>query len=600
MMKQEQQEVVLIGPPMTRACEPLLGIATLKAFLEARGVSCACIDANAEAQEWLLQAARLDRCVQTLSETPGVPQGVLKRARSWRTLRSQVEVLKATLRSPHGYRDENRYRTAVTSLNRILGLAGAAHDADRGSPINVTLSNYEDARFCDMASASVTAAAEDPARNLFHEYYRDTLIPRIQAMRPRVVGISFIFRSQLLCGLVLARMIRDVMPDVHVTLGGELVSAWVETMAQTRLPDLASSVIPYEGELALLALVEQLRDEAPDFDAVPNLMWRAEDGSLRRNDTEKLHSLGELPPPDYSWAPWELYLAPERTAPMVTARGCYWNRCTFCPEVINPETLLRVARVDRLVKDMDALHERHGVTHFHFIDSALPPRTLKGVAQYIIDHDKPYTWYGFSRLERTLARPGVADLLGKGGCRMLKLGLETGSQRLLDAMDKRQELPYVSQILRALRDAGVMVHAFLMFGTPLEEAEDAEQTRRFVAEHHDCIQFLNCSLMNLAHGSPMAVDPPAHGITKVTPFEIEGHTLDLALYSNFEGRGWGRVDARRYLHKVFLRDPHVRPSHLRTPALFDSNHSAFFHPMVFGERRDRPAEALHAARSAQG
>ena len=89
---------------------------------------------------------------------------------------------------------------------------------------------------------------------------------------------------------------------------------------------------------------------------------------------------------------------------------------------------------------------------------------------------------------------------------------------------------------------------------------------------------MNCSLMNLAHGSPMSLDPPAHGITKVIPFEIEGRTLDLALYSNFEGLGWGRVEARRFLQRTFLRDRRIRPLHLRTPALFDSNHSAFFSP----------------------
>jgi len=135
-----------------------------------------------------------------------------------------------------------------------------------------------------------------------------------------------------------------------------------------------------------------------------------------------------------------------------------------------------------------------------------------------------------------------------------------------------------------------MVHAFIMFGTPLEVFEDAEQTRRFVGDHSDCIQFLNCSIMNLAHGSPMALDPPAHGIQKVTPFEISGRRLDLALYSNFEGEGWGRLEARRYLHKVFLKDAKVRPLHVRTPALFDSNHSAFLHHLIFpdGAPKQRP------------
>jgi hypothetical protein len=204
------------------------------------------------------------------------------------------------------------------------------------------------------------------------------------------------------------------------------------------------------------------------------------------------------------------------------------------------------------------------------------------VANHIIEGQLPYRWYGFSRLETTFLRDGVADLLGRGGCRMLKLGLESGSQRLLDVMDKQQNIETVSAILRALRNAGVMVHAFLMFGSPHEAQEDAEATERFIADHADCIQFMNCSLMNLAHGSPMAEAPSAHGIQSVTPFEIEGHTLDLALYSNFEGSGWGRLQARRFLHDRFLRHPSIRAIHLQTPALFDSNHSVFFHASLSG------------------
>lgn len=589
----QDTDVVLIIPPMAKACEPLLGVATLKSFLEHKGVSCACIDANVEAQHWLLQAERIDAAVEAILANPQAPAPLRKRARSWPSLRPGLESLKDALRAKRTYTDESRYRTTVTGLNRAMALGAAGHDAQDGCPITLTLSNYEDARFCDMASASVLLAAQDPARNAFYGYFKDVLLPRVVALRPKVVGLSFIFRSQLLCGAVLAGMIKQALPETHVTLGGELVSAWVEDMGQTRLPHLADSIIPYEGELGLLGLVEALRQGGGDeaFEAVPNIIWEDAAGTLRKNATQKLHDLGLLPPPDYSWAPWDLYFAPERTAPMVTARGCYWNRCTFCPEVINPETLLRLARVDRLVQDMDTLHERWGITHFHFIDSALPPRTLKGVARYIAEHNKPYTWYGFSRLERALEKPGAAELLARGGCRMLKLGLETGSQRLLDLMDKKQDLGSVSAILNALRDAGIMVHAFLMFGTPFETHKDAELTRQFVAQHHSAIQFINCSLMNLAHGSPMAVEPEKHGINKVTPFEVEGHKLDLALYSNFEGEGWGRVEARRFLHKRFLRDPLVRPLHLRTPTVFDSNHSAFFHPMVFGARRTPRAAA---------
>ena len=556
-------------------------MATLKAFLEARGVSCACIDANAEAQEWLLTSERLDAAGELLSHGRRSPR-VQRLVRAWPTLRRQLPRLKRQLRSPEGYADFNRYRTATTSLNRAMALVAAAHQAEQDSPITATLTDYLDGRVCDMASASVIASTETPQQNLFYDYYAQELIPRVRRLKPDVVGISFIFRNQLLCGAVLAAMLKDALPGAHVTLGGELVSAWADMLEDTHLPELADSIIPYEGEYPLLELARVMAEGGGEgLEQVPNLHWRDERGVFRRNATRKPQTLGELPTPDYSWAPWDLYFAPERTAPLVTARGCYWNRCTFCPEVVNPETKLRLARVEQVCADMDRVHETEGVETFHFIDSAMPPRTLKGIAEHVIENRRPYRWYGFSRLEPHLFRPGWAAHLAAGGCRMLKLGLETASQRLLDVMDKKQDTGDVSRVLRSLRDAGVMVHGFLMFGTPFEEAADAEQTHRFVRDHADCVQFLNCSLMNLAKGSPMALDPAAHGITRVLPFEIPGHTLDLALYDNFEGVGWGRLEARRFLHRDFLKEPAIRASQIRTPAHYDSNHSVFFHRLIF-------------------
>ena len=582
--------LVLVTPPLFKACEPLLGVATLKAFLASHGHACECIDANAEGQDWLLQPERADAAATRLAATPDLPDRAARLLRAWPSLRRRLERHKDALRSPHTYTDLDRYRTAATSLNRILGLVGAAHDASEGCPVTASLTDYLDERYCDMDSRSVLDAAHHPEHNLFHDYYLTSLIPRIAALAPRTVGLSLIFRNQLLPGVALATLLKRALPGVRVILGGELVSAWVDRLDATHLMDLADGIIPYEGELPLLALARGAA--LPD---IPNLCWRDDAGALHRNPTRKVATLAEVPTPDFSWAPWHLYFAPERTAPVVSARGCYWNRCTFCPEVINPEGKLRIAKGTDLTRQLDELHARHGITLFHFIDSAIPAKALRAVATHIKDGALPYRWYGFSRLEHFLFKDGFAQDLFDGGCRMLMLGLETASQRLLDAMDKKQEVGDVGRILETLHAARILVHAFLMFGTPLEEEADAEATRAFVAAHGEHIQFLNCSLMNLAQGSPMAVDPPAHGILEVQPFEIPGRTLDLALYDNFRATGWGRQGARQFLQRRFLADPAIRPAYLRTAPHFDSNHSVFFHDLVFGPAAAKPPRRPESA-----
>ena len=298
--------VVLISPPLAKACEPLLGIATLKAVLETEGLRCHCIDANAEAQEWLLSTARLDAAVARLMASDPHDDSARRRTKSWPTLRNQVERLKRSLRSPDGYRDENHYRTAVTNLNRLMAIASAGHNAAEGSPVVASLTDYKDTRYCDMDSTSVAAYAKQPEQNLFYAYYAEGLIPRIRALNPTVIGLSLIFRNQLLCGVALAQMLREAFPEAHLTLGGELVSAWAPHLEETDLLSCADSILPYEGEIGLLALAQ-----GTPLDDVPNLCWRDADGHYHRNPTQKLPHLNQIPAPDFSWAPWELYFAPE-------------------------------------------------------------------------------------------------------------------------------------------------------------------------------------------------------------------------------------------------------------------------------------------------
>ena len=534
-MAAKKTKVVLLSPPVAKACEPLLGIGILKAWLEKHGYPCECIDVNALVQEWLLTPEVVDEAVIKLERQSSISSRLRKSLSSWPNVRRGLPDLKRSLRCPDGYKNANSYRTAVTTLNRTVRLVGAAHDIEEGSPITVSLTDYLDQRVCDMASESVASAAQRPESNLFYPWYRDELIPRLKAMQPDVVGLSFIFRNQMLCGMSMAALIRRELPGVHVVLGGELVSAWAPHWEHTALAHIADSLIPYEGEYGLLGLCRELEKpvDAQDFSNIPNLHWWDRTGPIptfRRNPTRKPASLLEVPTPDYSFAPWDLYFAPERTAPLVTARGCYWNRCTFCPEVVNPETKLRFAKIAGIARDMDAVHDQHGVTTFHFIDSAMPPKLLRSIAEYIQEAGRPSRWYGFSRLESTISTR-FAETLYAGGCRMLKLGLETASQRLLDRMDKKQDVGDVSRILRALRDAQILVHGFIMFGTPYEEYEDAELTRSFIAEHHDCVQFLNCSIMNLAKGSPMALEPSAHGILNTIPYNI-GIIIRSRTYSN--------------------------------------------------------------------
>ena len=150
---------------------------------------------------------------------------------------------------------------------------------------------------------------------------------------------------------------------------------------------------------------------------------------------------------------------------------------------------------------------------------------------------------------------------------MLKLGLESGDQGVLDAMDKGIDLDLVSQVMDALHEAGIATYVYLLFGTPSESIVEARKTLEFVRQHQQAITFLNLAVFN------MPVCGPDAGTLAVHDF----YDGDLTIYTDFKHpRGWNRKEIRRFLDQEFKRDPAVAAIIRRDPPIFTSNHAAFF------------------------
>ncbi len=176
-------------------------------------------------------------------------------------------------------------------------------------------------------------------------------------------------------------------------------------------------------------------------------------------------------------------------------------------------------------------------------------------------------WYGFARVSPLLTDPEFCRRLRLSGCLMLKLGIESGDQSVLDAMDKGIDLQMVAQTLTALEQAGIATYVYLLFGTPSEGPEQARKTLDFVVTHQSAITFLNLAVFNMPVCSPEAQDLHTQDF-------YEG---DLSLYSDFvHPQGWGRKEIRTFLDKEFKRHPAIIPILQRDPPIFTSNHAPFF------------------------
>lgn len=532
--------ILLIHPPVAKACEPPGGLAVLVGALERAGVRCAVLDLNLEGLEGLL-----------LGDVAG--DDVWTR----RALRHRDKNLEA-IRRMVTYDSRDRYAQVVLDLNRLVERS-VPRDAKR--QIRVSLTNYQDDLLTPTRSRDLLRAAETAADNPFVALLESRLIRAMESLQPPVVGFSLNYLSQALCTFAMIGFIRRRWPDVKILLGGGLVGSW-----SARWPgddgiggrrDEHATCHPREASFedspsALCGLFNGLLDALiPGPGEGPLLRWAG------ANTSGKIaHGL-----PEYDLFPLNDYFAPGLILPYAASRGCYWNRCAFCPEPAEGNRYAPVGRI-RVTEDLGALALRLRPVLMHLVDNALSPALLDA----LIQAPPGPSWYGFARFSDRLADPDYCRALHRAGCVMLKLGLESGCQSVLDKEGKGIELALAERVLKSLKAAGIASYVYLLFGTPSESEIEARKTLDFTVRLHRAIDYLNVAVFNL----------PLTGKGRAD-LEIIPHGDDLSLYAAFRHpKGWDRSQVRRFLDREFRRHPAIAEILRRDPPLFTSNHAPFF------------------------
>lgn len=528
--------LLLLQPPVVKPSEPPLGLAVLQGYLRQQGFQVTSIDASLDAQLYLLDNGRL---CQRAGKSPTTSMH--------RALRHGQESL-SLLRSPEALDSFPRYTTAVRYLNQLLGLWACPDSQER-----LTLGDYQHTGYSCFNPADLQEFALGRARTLFHDYFVETLLPEIAQINADMVALSINYLQQVFPAFELAGLLRRTFPGVRLVAGGGVISSWRDILKEQAL-----SLLPFDhlvcgpGEEALVDLLAGSRDD-PFFD-----------------DGRQVEFI-----PDFSFARLSDYLSPRPLLPVTTSRGCYWRGCLFCPEATAPVQSYRSADSDQLVELLLELSRCHGVRDFHLTDNAIPVQVLRRLAQRCEDL-RGLSWFGFVRFEKSLEEPDFVTALASSGCRMLQLGLESGSQEVLDRLGKGIRVESATKILHNLERAGIASYVYIMLGTPGETRFDAERTRDYLKAQATRIGYLNLSIMNLPRRSDVLDNPAAYDII-ATSERVPNSSLGL--YQKFQPKGeWNRAAARRFLSNELLRCPEVREMVKRIPPLFTSNHAAFFVP----------------------
>lgn len=503
-------EIVLLNPPVTKPGEPPAGLARLCGALRAHGIEYAAADLNLEGLLYLM-------------ENPAGGEIADKwTARAVKNYRNNLILL----RSGRALENFDSYKKAVLELNRLASKS-------RNLPgIGIGLTDYQDRTLSPLKSGDLLQAARQYESNPFFPYYSRRIPGMLEGSSSCYAGISINYLSQALPAFALAGLIRARFPAVRIILGGGLITSWLSRAGWNNpFSGLIDHLIPGPGERALLKLLGKETAQATF-------------------------------PPDYSSFPPADYLSPGPVLPYSTAGGCWWRKCSFCPEKAEGNKYLPLAP-DRALAEIKSLATLEKPALIHFLDNALSPAFLERIAA-----DPPSVpWYGFARISSHLTDPGFCRALRRSGCVMLKLGIESGDQRVLNELNKGISLAQAEVALKSLREAGIETYIYLLFGTPQETSDAAHNTRDFVLKNSEAIGFLNLAIFNLP------IDSEDGAGLKRRKF-YEG---DLSLYADFEHPcGWGRRQVRQFLDRELKREPATAAILRRDPPLFTSNHAPFF------------------------
>jgi Radical SAM superfamily len=503
-------KIVLINPPIVKPSEPPAGIAKLAGYLKANDVNHRVIDTNLEGILFLLRnsAASFDT------------------ADHWTTrARKNLDSNLFSLRALAIYNNKSRYSHAVQDVNHVLNLTGRPYGA------NLTLSDYTDNLLAPVRSSDLACAAQTPENNPFYPYFA-TRLSAILEEKPEYIGFSTNYLSQALCSFAMIGFVKNINPQQKIILGGSLITSWAALgVGKDLFKGLVDEIISGAGEEKLLKLL-----------GINN-------GQINC-------------PPHYNDFPAHEYFAPGFILPYSASRGCYWRKCAFCPEKSENNIYLPLP-APQVKQELPQLVEKYRPVLLHILDNAISPAMLNFLAQ----NPPGAPWYGFARVSKELTDIDFCMSLKKSGCVMLKLGIESGAQEVLDKLSKGIDLTEASGTLKALKKAGIATYIYLLFGTPPENEASARKTLDFAVRHHEYIDFFNLAIFNLPAASPEAQ-------TLETDNFYEG---DLSLYKSFwHPLGWHRPAARNFLEKTFKKHPAVNKILKRMPEFFTSNHAPFF------------------------
>jgi len=343
--------------------------------------------------------------------------------------------------------------------------------------------------------------------------------------RPRVVGLSVAFFSQLAPALLIAAWIRRLAPDTRICLGGQQVMLRHDSLA--RLPGVRETVdalCPTAGEEPLERWLDALDGTVP-LTAVPGMTWLPRSGAGLRTGPPVTLRFRDLGPPDFTGLPFRSYLNDALELAIVSCVGCYWGRCAFCSYGNRslPQGSYQQGTATQIADAVEAVVRATGTRYLSVADENTNLRLIQRVMSAVRERGIRVRFGVRSRLESALTDPEFCHDLATVGCAMISVGYEGTSQRLLDRVDRGVRTADYQRILDNLDAAGITVR-FTVMGQVLDETPDEfEASLRFLVDNERRIGIDALELMVAEPGSRLVGSPEDYGLALDTSDRLAGN-----------------------------------------------------------------------------
>lgn len=444
-------------------------------------------------------------------------------------------------------------------------------------------------RYAERLGRSATSfdemeAALEAPDTLLSQTLKDVLEQNIKLSQPDIVCISVPFPGNLYGGFKCGQYLKAHYPHIKIVMGGGFANTELRSLEEPRVFNYIDFVCLDDGEAPLQSLLEYLDGER-QLASLKRVYSRVDGKVVYHNGAkEKDVPQRETGTPDYSDLHLHDYLSViEIVNPMhrlwsdgrwnklTLAHGCYWGKCSFCDISLDYirryEPMTASLLCDR-IEEIIAQTQQNG---FHFVDEAAPPALLRDLALEIVRRKLTVTWWTNIRFEKNFTHD-LCLLLKASGCIAISGGLEVASDRLLDRMKKGVTVAQVARVADAFTQAGIMVHAYLMYGFPTQTAQETIDSLEMVRQMFQLgiVQSGFWHRFAMTAHSPVGLHPEEFDVMRLGPDAGKFANNDLEhndpLGADHDRFAEGlRKSLFNYMHGVCLDFPLSRWFDFKTP-----------------------------------